>query len=519
MATRTKSWSVLLAALFLPCAAAFGGAPRFHHHDQRHEHEEQEHNSDRGAHPSKAERLGLVVQSRALLDKSGTTTFELTTGQLDSSAPAPGNVHELHLRVRRGKGKKGFEKEWEHLRGGGYVSYPLAGLGHGEVIDVKAEISRQGRGRGDRDRDDHEGVDVKLQDVVKYRPDLAVQTFDYPTSAHPDTDVQFSATLGERLGDLGAHADCVLVVDGQQVDAAKGIWIDARGVVTCRFTYRFKTAGMHSVSAQVQNASPATFDPSPCSMSGQILIRRPSALSYTAQVFESTTVLDTTTDYFYKTSSTTPDRHDHNTITFFSQGRYFSGSVPAAVILPLKSVSYSDTSGSSPIGSLSYADVAADTTSASSDPAFTTESVIQRFDTATSGWMTLHRYLNESTGLGVTTVDWSWDAGETTYHSDGYCKSTVGGFQCSGGDYTVNTTSASGSGGPKVALASDYAADVQVNDGTCYSAQPSMALTPSSQVDNPPTTCDPQEFTPGTPGQVCYQSSTTTTGKDGSDSR
>src|ERR671937_31345 len=100
------------------------GSPKYHHHsasaqvDEDRDHAD--HYRDRGAKPSKAAALGVSAQSRALLDKSGKTDFELTTGQLDSSATPPGNVDEVKLRATRPDGKKMFEKEFEHLRGGGY---------------------------------------------------------------------------------------------------------------------------------------------------------------------------------------------------------------------------------------------------------------------------------------------------------------------------------------------------------------------------------------------------------------
>jgi hypothetical protein len=492
------------AALIGSTASAFGAAPGFQRHDQGHQHEEQEHYRDRGAHPQEVRGPGVALQSRTLLDKAGTTDFELTTGQLDSAAVPPGNLNEIKLRAVRPEGQAKFEREFEHLRNGGYAHYALTGLAHGELVNVKTEVGVEGY----RGEEGHQDVELKLQDVVKYRPDIVVQKLDYPTVARPGTAVQFSATIAERMGDVGAHADCALLVDGKQVDAANGIWVDASSVVTCRWSYTFSTSGLHTVAARVQNTVPGDYDSSNNELGGQIQIQNPASIFYSSSAFESSRVTDSTVDYYASALATVPDKHQHDSSVQFSQGRYFSGQIPSALNLPLKTVGYSDSSGSTALMSVGYSNLPADSTSPSTDPAYTTMSLIERYDDTTKGWLWVRIYKNAATGAGLTTVDWSWDAGEATYHSDGFCKSTAGGYTCVNGDYTLNFNNTAATGA-RVALAANYAANVAVDDGTTYSAKPSMDLVSTSYSSGQPLTCQRQSLGGPGMGKICTQSSNT----------
>lgn len=501
----------LLLGTALACPeAAFAVGPRFERHDRRHDHEEAEHYRDKGARPTKADAIGIVLQARALLDKAGVTEFELTTGQLDSSGTPAGTINELRIRVLRADGKKDLDKKYENPLGGGYVGYPLTGLTRGQLLEGKAQVGLTGYQVQQRRQD----VDVKLQTAVKSRPDLVVQKLDYPALARPGTLVEISAAIAERMGDVGAHGDCQLFVDGKQVDAAGGIWVDAGSVVTCRFAYRFNT-GTHAVSARVQNCAPRDYDPSNNSLDGEIQIQNPAAISYASNAFESSTITENLVDYFYSARSTVPDKNTRTSESYYSQARYFSGQFPVALNLPLKKVGYSDTSSGTTLATLTYTDLSADSVAASLDPAYTTATLIQRYDEATAGWLTIWVYKNDSTGAGMTTIDVKWDAGEATYLSEGYCKSTAGAYHCRGGDYTRNTTTTD-AWGVKLALGKNYAASLLVDDGTAYSAQPSLNLKTTTTSDVQPFSCTP--MSPGVPnsGKVCGQSSTSTTVKSGS---
>jgi hypothetical protein len=503
---------VLVSALLIPAGGAFADRPVFHHHDENNDNDS-DHYSDSGEHPSKAERLGIVVQSRALLDKSGTTDFELTTGKLDSTATAPGNVDKLDIELVQPEGtpesqQREFEKEYHHLRGGGYVHYAYTGLLRNDVLAVDAAVSGFGRGR--------ERTEIELRDTIKYRPDLVLQKLDFPATAAPSTLVHFTATVGERLGDLGAHTDCALFVEGKQVDQAKGIWIDAKGVVSCRFVYQFASAGTYTVTAKAQNVVPGDYDDSNNSMSGKIVVTSPTTLSYTAAVFESTSTSTTTTDYYYTASSTVPEQHVLDSYSTWMQGRSFSGQIAAPVSLPLKTLSYADSSDGSALTSLSYSNLSA-APSPSYNPTYPTLNLMCNWDAASGGMVILARYANDTTGAGLTTIDVSFTAGQVTYTGDSYCKSLAGVFQCYGGDWVSNPkTTAYAPWGVKVKLGATYTANVVVDDGTAYTAQPKISLVPRTITSNPPASCYPQNFGAPTVGKSCYQFTSTMVSRDGS---
>jgi hypothetical protein len=113
-----------------------------------------------------------------------------------------------------------------------------------------------------------EGIDPHRQDVVtveqtvRLRPDLQVQT---TLSDHTDTMVAGTplvvmGVVSEMNGDLGAEADCVLLVDGQPVDQARRIWVNAGDRVNCFFTTPALAAGTHQLTVRVDGVAPGDWD-------------------------------------------------------------------------------------------------------------------------------------------------------------------------------------------------------------------------------------------------------------------
>jgi hypothetical protein len=97
-------------------------------------------------------------------------------------------------------------------------------------------------------------------DTIKRRPDLAALRLTGPSRAYVHAPVSFSAVVAELNGDVGAHADCVLSVDGQQVDQSLGIWVDAGHTVACAFQTTFATTGTKKVMVSVTNVVPGDWD-------------------------------------------------------------------------------------------------------------------------------------------------------------------------------------------------------------------------------------------------------------------
>jgi hypothetical protein len=496
------------AALLAPAGGALAGRPVFHHHRADHEGEENDHASDRGAKPAKSTAGDLTLRSRLLLGKDGNTQLEISTAPFDVGATPVGNISHVELRAieparasgdddddkgdkddKRGKEFR-FRKEFEHLRDGGYFTRTFPGLPHGLNIRIEAKA------RGATRRDE---LEAKWVDVVHYRPDLVVTQINAPSSAFVKSSVDITAPVVEHMGDLGAHADCVLLIDDVQADIAPDMWIDASGSTTCRFTATFTKDGTHKLTVAAQNVRPGDYDMSNNVLSRTISIINPIIPVYDASVTETTTVNSSSIDVYNLSTSPTPDSHTDSTMTNVSQSRSFVGTIPAALSLsqPLK-VSYSDQSGGRSLSSVEYPSVTLDANGYYFD-----------VDAATGRQLSIMRSFDAATNTGWTEIGFLWPSSETTTFSQKTCSSTA--VNCTPGDFIVNPTAV-----VNVPLADDYSADVVVDDGVPYSAHPSMALAPFGST-TPTTTSVCVLFRTATQkiGKRCLATSTATYGKSG----
>lgn len=203
--------------------------------------------SDTGAKPATGRAGSASLEARALIAKDATVQVEASTGSLEDGT-RPGNIDKMQVkRVTRETVVHNYNK----LIGGGYfsVSYPAGP--RGETIHLQANIS---------------GVDSRRTGVVTVstpallRPDVAVSSVSGPRKERSKVPVTFYATVAELNEDVGARADCGLSIDGTDVDAADGIWVDAAGVVTCEFTHVFDKPGKYEVKVAATNVMPGDWD-------------------------------------------------------------------------------------------------------------------------------------------------------------------------------------------------------------------------------------------------------------------
>jgi len=495
------------AALLAPARGAFAGRPVFHHHRADHEGEEQDHAHNRSARPAKASASGLTLQSRALLGKDGKTEVEISTAPFDIGATPPGNISQCDIRAvepgRRGDDDRDdkqlrFHKEYEHLRDGGYVHWTYTGLPHGQALKIKAEARAGWRG-GE--------VEAKWLDRVRYRPDVAVQMVDAPGLAPVNTMVQVNATVVERMGELGAHTDCVLKVDGAQVDVAPGIWVDASGSAVCRFTTSFASGGLHTIQVVAQNVKPGDYDDSNNAFSRQIQVQNSATLYYDMAVMDQPQTQTTTTDSYYTSTATTPDEHKVETSNNYAQTRQLYGTIPAA-IGDVKRIVFNDTSAGKGLSSVTVTLPAF--TQSPVDPTFcdsstTNMSMLNDFDMTDGRAVTVIRCFNATTNQGTTIVSVAFSASDNTFYSSNTCKSLALG--CAPGDVLQGAPD-----GKIVTLGGDYAADFTLEDGSVYTAKPNMNLPVVSGSTTPSTTvmpCTATDFGTGTMGKICVQTVTT----------
>jgi hypothetical protein len=196
----------------------------------------------------------------------GTTALEATTGTLDEAGTPPGSIVKMQVVTLKGAGKAQRTFNINHLDGGGYSSTPIVGLHRNDQVQLHVNV------RGvDGNRTDV----VTVTPTVMLRPDLAVDGIQAPGKAYVNTPVIINAIVRERNGDVGAHGDCLLLVDGEIVDQALGAWVDAGSSVNCQFTHTFAATGNHALAVRVANVAPGDWNPGNDDAAGSIQIATP----------------------------------------------------------------------------------------------------------------------------------------------------------------------------------------------------------------------------------------------------
>ncbi|HSU14324.1 hypothetical protein [Longimicrobium sp.] len=194
-----------------------------------------------GSAPHATGRSGTArLEALAVTGGNGVTTLTITTGSLDDPDHAPGQIVKAQLKVFGSDGTALFTENHNGLNGGGTQTFMLAGLAPGARIQVQANVR---------------GIDGRRTDVV-----TVTETVKQAAALHVDVSmpgqtlvgapVVITATVSETGGDVGTRADCVLYVDGQAVDRAEDIWVDAGDAVTCAFRYTFTSLGSHTVEVR-----------------------------------------------------------------------------------------------------------------------------------------------------------------------------------------------------------------------------------------------------------------------------
>lgn len=261
MSTPAALAAFLVIGSIQPLAAQ---RPQFHSNRQKY--------SDVGAKPATGRSGSASLQSRALLGKDGTVLVEASTGDVNA-ATGPGTIRKMQMKILSPTGKPTATRNFDG-RGGGYWSTFVPQLAENTSIQLQANIS---------------GIDGNRTDVVtdtvlvKRRPDVAVDGIAAPSKALAGFPVNVVATLSERNGDMGARADCMLQIDGQLADQARGIWIDAGHTVSCAFRTKVSRVGSHQVRVYLTGVSPTDYDTTDNAASTPIEIIPPETpLGYSA---------------------------------------------------------------------------------------------------------------------------------------------------------------------------------------------------------------------------------------------
>ena len=203
---------------------------------------------DQGAKPATGRSGSSTLTVRALLGMDGVTELEVTTGVFDPVPTATRPLTRVQVKLLDASGHPLRTLNYNNLTNTGTASFRYDGLARGTTLQVQGNVVEGRR------------TDVVTTTATVYlRPDLRVR-LEAPEQVRVGFPVNLVATVSEGNGDVGARADCVLYVDGVEVDRANGIWVDAGGSVSCAFTYVFASAGTKRVRVEAANVSPGDFD-------------------------------------------------------------------------------------------------------------------------------------------------------------------------------------------------------------------------------------------------------------------
>jgi hypothetical protein len=202
--------------------------------------------------PHATGRAGTAtIDALALFGSDGMTTLSVSAnGTLDKVQIRPDGANAVNF---NGLGSPAFTQQLDEL------------VPH-QPLHVEANVSDADGSRTDV---------VAADEIVKYRPDLAVLDVRAPERAMPATPFAVTATIRELNGDLGARANCVLSADGVEIDRANGIWVDAHDSVACSFRATLGSMGSHTLTVSATGVEPGDYNDDNNAASTTISIAEP----------------------------------------------------------------------------------------------------------------------------------------------------------------------------------------------------------------------------------------------------
>jgi|GEM_PF-2871740 len=203
--------------------------------------------------PGKGRSGSATVQGLALLAKNGDASINVTTGELGTASEGMGSIEEIQVKIYSPISGKLLTTDVhkKDLQPGGRQELGYNGLARGQQVDLQASISGVDR-----------GTDVvTINEQVKLRPDLVMESFAYPRQVYNGLPITFTAVVSEKNHDIGAWVTVGLMIDNSLVGSVKG-WVDAGGTVSFRYdlTPLPLAIGPHTIGARILTTSPSDFD-------------------------------------------------------------------------------------------------------------------------------------------------------------------------------------------------------------------------------------------------------------------
>ncbi len=386
---------------------------------------------DAGAKPATGRSGNAVVDALALLDAQGTTTLRLSARHATDPS-ITGSIDRVQV--------KAFSPDSQHwfTRNVGVVggTAQLPGLARGDALQLQVNV---------------QGVDPSRTDVVTVTerverlPDLRVALSALPQVA-VDAPVNVLAVVSEHNGDVGSRASCELWVDGQRVDVAHDIWVDAGDAVTCAFTYTFAAAGTYALEVRAVPTGIADWNPADNRDTATVVVVNGSVAPFqTSAYFDQSISVDSSASLDTWRSGTTGMAYEYRSSTaqtIQNQSAQMFGSMAEAVA-DSAVVRVSMSTGGQGVHAAEWA--------------YTPDApCIDRVD----GRAIFSLCSIGGAGWGFTYFSYAWAAGSVTYHSQGFTRQWD---DFTGTDYYVyHWNEGFAVGEPVVPAADDWTVDVRV---------------------------------------------------------
>ena len=431
--------------------------------------------------PAASGRSGSAsLTARALLGKDGQTEVQLTTGELDAAAPAPGNIIKAQLKPLSQTGEPMYTRNFAGLTGGGSFAVTLNDLRRGQQVQAQANVGGIDPARTDV---------VTVVETVKLRPDLSAASLSAPARAVANTTVNLSAVVRELNGEVGARANVVLYVDGSEADRADGVWVDANGTVTAAFTHAFTSEGVRQLAVKVERVTPGDYNTANNTAAASIEIVSPQVrLGYSALVSDSNVTSRYVSDYEYNYRDETSTSSSASSYTYNNRSRsqnvhFYGWNYNSAVKFPLDA-SITELSDGAAALSARFPRLEPDSSFGSSYGTYQyVSNFVIRQDYATGYYFYITTYSVKDPAADYsyefTQVVYSRHAGDVTYQSAStyryyYAYQDQAPYEYS---YSYNYDY-SGTSGVFTNIGSQYGLDVTLTgaDGTPFTAAPRMSL-------------------------------------------
>ncbi|HEX7018956.1 MAG TPA: hypothetical protein VF159_03030 [Gemmatimonadaceae bacterium] len=425
-------------------------------------------------------RSGVAsLTGRALLGKDGNTALELTTGQLDAPG-APGDISHVQAKLLDVNQRLQSTLNFNGTTGGDQ-SFFVPGRPAHSWIQAQANV---------RDIDPRRTDVVTITERVNRRPDIAVLSVSAPEKAPTRTSLIISAAVAELNGDVGAHANCVLYVNGVAADRANGIWIADGDQVSCAFTRSFDDPGTYTLEVRADSVTPGDWDTSNNSaqrsiqiISDEVPLKGSASATWTGHVYGYKS-----TDQ-WSSASGANSASDEKVTNYTSQSASLYSYSSKVVVFPLSRLTVVQSTGGSTVSNIDVTNVSATFYGCSytyaSDGSGFAQVCPNKFNRGTNVWASHY-------------------AGVTTYYSSGF--NTGWNLTDGSWNYSWNDTTGTASG-KWTNIVSDYTFDIRVlgaND-TMFVARPTVSLSGSSYNHDTPLTCSDSART-GYTEHYCYQS-------------